>query len=231
MSDDNDEANQRLSAWLNVVDYYWQRTGIVDADRLRMRAELRLDLDQALNDGACIDELTAVDPAQFAIDVAAADGTRPKSLRPDPEITDASLVSTVLVGAVAGGLLALLTVYPLGFAAMDKLSTNYENEGWFALFLHVVAAATSVATAMGAVWWRFRFRGQIHRTLVLTGGLFTIGGLASIAPTIALARSLNYSNATPVVLLEIAIVVGCCSVGVLTARRLLNRQHHPTLSA
>lgn len=222
------KTDARLPAWVDAVDYYWQRTGIAEADRVRMRAELTQDLDQSLKDGACIDELIAVDPAQFALDVAAADGTKLKSLGPDPEITDAGLVSTVLAGAVAGGVLALLTVYPLGFSAMDKLSTNYENEGWFALFLHVVAAAISVATAMGALWWRFRFRGRVRRTLVLTGGLFTVGGLASIAPTMALARSLDYSNASSAVLLEVAIVVGCCSVGVLAARRLLTRQHHPT---
>jgi hypothetical protein len=231
MSTENHGADSCLAAWVNVVDYYWQRVVIAEVDRVRLRGELVRDLAQSLAEGASVDDLIALDPAEFAAEVAAADGIEARSLRPDPEITDRSLVGTVLAGATGGAVLALLTVYPLGIWLMNQSSADHEQQGWVALGLHVIAASVCLTAAMVAVWWRFRFRGQVRRTLALTGGLFALGGLVSVAPTVALAKALNYNSDPATVVVEIAIVVGSCSLGILAARRLLTGGEHKAVSA
>ncbi|WP_193609513.1 hypothetical protein [Nocardioides lijunqiniae] len=218
----------RLTAWVEVVDYYWQRATVPRADRDRLRAALERDLASSVAEGATVEELVAVDPADFASEVADADGIEPRELLlPDPPLTDAGLLGTVVVGAAVGAALSLATVYPIGVDLMDQTSATYAQQGLVALGLHSLAAAVCLAAALSAVWWRYRFRSQARRVVLLTGVLLVAGGLLSIAPAMLLASATGYSSAAAVVLAEIGIVVGLCSAGVLAARRLVSGSQPP----
>ncbi|WP_134738256.1 hypothetical protein [Nocardioides sp. 503] len=225
----NDQVlDPRLSAWVDVVDYYWQRATVPRGDRERLRVALEHDLASSVAEGASVEELVAADPAAFASEVAGADGIEPRELLlPDPPLTDAGLLGTVLTGAAAGAATSLATVYPIGFDLMDQSSLTYDQEGWAAVGMHGVAALVCLAAALASVWWRYRFRGRVRRTLLLTGGLLVVGGLVSIAPAMLLASATGYSSAAPVVLAEVGIVVGLCSLGVLAARRLVSASQPP----
>lgn len=217
------EMDPRLRDWLDVVDYYWQRSGVPEPERTRMRAELERDLTQALAAGAEVDDLVAVDPADFAADVAAADGVPAGAPRPDPELTDGSLLATVLGGAAIGAVLAWVTVYRYGLRVVDGWGFLYADEGLTIIVLHAVAACLCVAAALGAVAVRFRSRlgDRLRSALTIIGCLFAVGGVVSIGPTVAFASTFDYSTSTDIVVIELAIVLACCSLGVLAARRLI----------
>lgn len=228
MSNDDFETDARLTAWVDVVDYYWHRAAVDPVDRSRLRKELLGDLAASLAEGASVDELVALDPSVFASEVASADGQPAMSLRPDPVLTEKSLVTTMLTGAGARFLAALLSVYPIGIWAMDQSGADHGQQGWIVIGLHVLAAFVSLTSALAAVWWRFRFQAPARRTLGLAGTLFAVGGLASIAPTMAFANAFNFSGSFFVVMVEIGLVVGCCSLGAWTAGRVLVRRLAPT---
>ncbi len=213
MSIDTPNEDPRLIAWVNVIDYYWQRASLNKADRERLRDELMRDLESSLAGGASVESLTEADPAAFADELARADGAKTKPLRPDPVATKQALVTTMLGGAVAGFIVALALVYPLGIWTMDQTPANDNQQGWIALGLHVVAGALSVAGALAAAWWKFRFQVGTRRTLVMMGASFALGGSVSIAPTVLFARATGYSGEFWVVSLEVAAVVGCCAAG------------------
>jgi len=44
MSNDDFETDPRLTAWVDVVDYYWHRAAVDPVDRSRLRKELLGDL-------------------------------------------------------------------------------------------------------------------------------------------------------------------------------------------
>lgn len=223
MSIDAPDQDPRLIAWVNVVDYYWQRASLDAVDRERLRNDLMRDLEASLATGASVESLTEADPATFAEELARADGVETKPLRPDPAATKRALVATMLGGAAAGFIVALALVYPLGIWALDRTPANDTQQGWAALGLHVAAGASSVAGALAAAWWRFRFQVGARRTLVMMGALFVLGGSVSIAPTVLFARATGYSGAFWVVAIEVATVVGCCAAGAWMAGHLVPR--------
>src|SRR4051812_6832346 len=74
----------RLTTWVDLVDFRWQRLGLSAARRRQLRVELVGDLSQARRDGAPLDELLAVDPERFAEDVAIAHGWTADDQDADP---------------------------------------------------------------------------------------------------------------------------------------------------
>lgn len=227
MAAEHPGTDPRLQAWVAVVVYYWQREGVSDQDRIRLRADLDHDLGQSLAEGASIDDLIAADPGEFAREVAEADGILTGPLRPHHEMTTRSFIGTALAGAVGGAFVAAIVVYPFGLYILDQLQLSLAGERTFALCLHVIAACLCTASAMLAVWWRFRFQNGLHRVVALTGIFLILGGAASVLPTIALAASIGYSTRALPVLVEIVIVVGFCIAGLRMAVWVANRDDKP----
>jgi hypothetical protein len=227
MSAEHSPLDPRLESWVAVVSYYWQRRGVSDQDRARLRVDLERDLRLALAEGATVDALVDADPNEFARELAEADGLPTAALRPDHSMTTTSLIVTALVGAIAGAVASAVLLYPLGLRLLDELALSVTGEGVFAIGLHVVAACICTVFAMAAVHWRFRFHKGIRRTTLLTGMCLLLGGAASVAPTMALAASLGYNNEAPVVVLEVGIVLAFCVAGLLIARWILTRKASP----
>jgi hypothetical protein len=215
--------NPRLEAWVAVVAYDWQRRGVSGRDRARLRVDLERDLRLAVVEGASVDALTDADPSEFARELATADGLITGPLRPDHPLTTRSLVLTALLGAAGGAVATVVLFYPLGLWFLDQLTVSSTAQGVFAVGLHVVAASICTVFAVAAVRWRFRFHSGIRRTAIVTGLLLLLGGAASVAPTMALAASLGYSGRTPVVLLELGVVLAFCIAGLGTSRWILTR--------
>lgn len=228
MSAEHSPLDPRLGAWVAVVSHDWQRRGVSDEDRARLRVDLERDLRLALAEGATVDALVDADPNEFARELAEADGLPTAPLRPDHSLTTTSLIVTALVGALAGAVASVLLVYPVGFRILDGLTLSYTGEGIFAIGLHVVAACICTAFAMAAVRWRFRFHQGIRRTTLLTGLFLLLGGALSVAPTMALAAGLGYNTGALVVLLEVGIVLAFCVAGLRTARWILTRKSRST---
>jgi hypothetical protein len=223
MSAEQPRLDPRLESWIAVVTKQWQRRGISEHDRTRLRVELERDLRLSLAEGATVDALTSVDAREFARELAEAEGLATKPLRPDHPMTTTSYIVTALLGAAAGAAASLVLIYPLGLRIMDGLTLSYTAEGVFALGLHVLAALLCTVLAMAAVRWYFRFQPDIRRITLFTGAFLLLGGAVSIGPTMALAAALGYNNTTPVVLLEVGVVVGFCVAGLGAARWLLVR--------
>lgn len=214
-----------IEEWIDAVEARWASAGVTGARRAGLRADLVADLEQASADGAPVDELLAEDPAAFAARVARASEVPRSRLarRPAWRFSVPGLMLGLLGGAVAGFVLALFTVYPGGMYVSDELELSYEQEGWVAVGMHVLAAAFSLAGALMVLAWAFPVRASAARTLVGLGAGVLAGGVASIWPTMALAHRLDYSFAPGVVLLEIAMVVGFCLAGAWVAWKVLQR--------
>jgi hypothetical protein len=105
---------------------------------------------------------------------------------------------------------------------LDRLTVSRTAQGVLAVGLHALAACTCAVFAVAAVCWRFRFHSGIRRTAMVTGLFLLLGGAASVAPTMALAGSLGYSSQTPVLLLEVGIVLAFCVAGLGAARWILS---------
>jgi hypothetical protein len=228
MSPEPSPLDPHLEAWVADVSYYWQRRGVSDQDRARLRVDLERDLSLALAEGATVDALVEADPNEFALELAEADGLPAASLHPDHSMTTTSLIVTALAGATAGAVASASLVYPVGLRLLDSLTLSYAGEGDFAIGLHVLAACICTAFAMAAVRWRFRFHPGIRRATLLTGLCLLLGGASSVAPTMALAASLGYNNEAPVVILEVGIVLAFCVAGLGTARWILTHISMPT---
>ena len=224
MSAEHSPLDPRLEAWVAAVSYYWQRRGVSEQDRARLRVDLERDLRLALAERATVQALADADPNEFARELAEADGLPPASLRPDHSMTTTSLIVTALVGAMAGAVASALLLYPVGLRLLDNLTLSYPGEGVFAIGLHVVAACICTVFAMAAVRWRFRFHQGIRRTTLLTGIFLLLSGALSVAPTIALAASLDYNNEALVVVLEVGIVLAFCVTGLRTGLWILTRR-------
>ena len=227
MSAEQAPLDPRLQAWVAVVSYYWQRQGVSDLHRARLRVDLERDLRVALAEGATVDALADADPNEFARELAEADGLPTTPLRADHTMTTTSFVLTALGGAVPGAVASAALLYPLGIRLLDSLQLSPYGEGVFAVGLHVVAACLCAAVAMASIRWRFRFHEGIRRTTFLTGCFLLLGGAASVAPTMAFAASLGYPSEAQVVAQEVAIVIAFCAAGLLVARWVLTRKAAP----
>ncbi len=208
----------RFRPWIASVASYWERRGVSEADQTRLRAELERDLSLAVLEGAAVEDLIDADPSEFARELAEANGLTDASGRTDPTLTTTTFVVTAMVGAMVGAIASALLLYPLGVQVLDGLPLTYSGEGVFAVGLHVVASCICAAFAAGALRWRFRRHAKINRTALIAGGFLLLGGAASVAPTMALAASLNYNNTAPVVLMEVGIVLAFCIAGLLAGQ-------------
>lgn len=215
----------RLTVWVDLVETQWEALGIDEPERRRLRQELVADLGRALLSGAAADDLIAADAGRFAEDVAMAEGIEPSQARPTPRhagpVDRFHLVVVALAGAVAGGLLSLITVYPIGIRFIEASSGDPDVEGALALCLHVLASLLAAACGGAAVRWHFRhLQGAKRLGFVAAAGLLASGAVAAYI-TVAFARTTDYSNRTPVVFTELVLVLFVCALGMLGMTTLL----------
>lgn len=206
-----------LQSWIAAVSTYWQRRGVSEEDRARLQGELERDLQVALAEGAATEDLIAVDPGDFAREVAGAHGLVNATGRTDPLLTKSSFVGTALVGVLGGAIASVVLVYPLGIRVLDALPLTFYGEGVFAMGLHVVAACICAVSAVCALRWRFRQHAGIRRSAMLAGPFLLLAGAVSVAPTMAFAVWLDYTISAAVVFTEVVIVLAFCIVGLLAA--------------
>jgi hypothetical protein len=211
-------AAARIEAWLGRVEREWQRHHISARDRRLLAAELQRDVEDAVANGASLDALLHQDIAAFAHELAQAHGAQPTPLALPPDPTLRNLIATRLGGGVLGAIVSWYFVYPvIGHTMPDAPMVAA------LLFGHGLAAAITVASALGAVAWRFRESRPERRTFVALGVGFVMGGLLSIAPVAGFARTTGYSSASVVVLVETALAAAFISAGIAVALRVAGR--------
>lgn len=221
----------RLTAWVDRVEGRWRDLGVPEGLRTAWRRDLVVDLAQARLEGVALQELLAVDPVRFADDVAVAQAPyevelapRPVPGAPRPEVSATrAFVMLAFAGALVGGFVSLVTVYPLGLAIIDALSVNYEREGVIALGMHALAGL--LAATGGAVSVGYGYRDSPRRTrlaLAAGGGLLAAGALA-VGPAVAIARSTGYSTNASTMTLELVVVVAICAAVMHAVARLAAR--------
>ena len=230
----------RLTTWVDLVDARWQRLGLSAVRRYELRLDLVTDLAQALVDGAPLAELLAVDPAQFATDVAVAHGgvpddhsaeaakptlsptTRPTPGRtvPREQITVVRVVVAGLLGATVSGVISLMALLPFMGWVDRHPQLDYATQAL--AMLAIYAAAALVAAVMGGLAVASACADSPHRRLLrqrVTAGLLLSGVVATLV-TVGFARSTEYSTRTHVVLTELGLVLGTIVVGLVIAARL-----------
>lgn len=218
----------RLTAWVDRVEGRWRALGVAEAERVRWRRDLVVDLAQARLDGAALGEVLAVDPVRFADDVATAqapydvEGAR-RPAPPRQVSPQRAFVMLAFAGALVGGLLSLLTVYPVGLTLMDAFADSYAQEGLIALTLHVLAGL--LAATGGAVFVGFGHRdsGSARRLALTAGGGLLAAGALAVGPAVAIARASGYSTQASTMTLELVVVVAICVVVMHAVARLAAR--------
>jgi hypothetical protein len=227
----------RLTTWVDLVDGRWQRLGLSPQWRRELRVELVTDLSHALVDGAPLEELLAIDPDTFARDIAVAHGwlrattdtagPSPDSAKPSkppptrvPDREQVSVVRVVvagILGSSVGGFVALLVELPLISWVQRQPQLDYTTQSLSMLAIYATAAliaALGGGFAVGSACADSPHRRILRRRV--TGGLLLSGVVATIV-TVGLASSTGYSTRTPVVVSEIALVLGACVVGLVIA--------------
>ena len=76
--------------------------------------------------------------------------------------------------------------------------------------------------------WLFRGDPHLRRSVASTVLGMLVGGLVAVVPTMLVARAFGYASATPVVLLELAMVLAFLVAGIVIARvdRAATRAYH-----
>lgn len=211
-----------ILSWVDEVSAGWGAAGIDPGTRQRLRAELETDLVEALASGASAADLTSVKPREFADQLAHAQGvTGPArgSIRARLEaavgaprsVSHVSLVTTALGSGLLGGLFCLLFVYP--WAYMDLLPDSAA-----APTAHLVSSAVTLAFAGAGVNLMFRGDPALRSSVLSTVVGMAAGGAIAIAPTMTVARAFGYTSAEPVLVLEMAMVIGFLAAGILATR-------------
>jgi len=172
-------------------------------------------MDEALTNGAAVAELVQPDPANFAVEVAEAQGVVVTTAWPLPEVTAANIVVTSVAGGLLGAFLTWWVVLPVGVRAMPEVSVAV-----LVVLLYGTAFVVTVACVVGAVAWRFRGRLRSKVSLAAVGAGFVVGGLASVPLVMGFARMVNYSDWLPIMLAEASIAAGFGAAGVAVALRL-----------
>lgn len=217
MPNESSEA-RALLAWLAAVDRHWRRIGVPIARRLQLRGDLERDVAEALDSGASVADLTCDGPAEFAERVAHESDLAPTTHRPflgrwraSQSISYDNVIVTCLVGALVGAAVSAYVVFP---------NLYLEALPWFAsaLLVDVAAAVVALGFGLGAVALRFPADPTLRPTLLFVGIGMSLGGLVSVAPTVAVAHTFGYSDSAPVVLLEVAMVAMCCAAGIAAGR-------------
>jgi hypothetical protein len=226
-------------SWVDEVSAAWGAAGIDPVTRQRLRVELEDDLAEALASGATAATLTSTHPVEFAEQLAAAHevAARPRrvlatwsvtAVMAPRRVTSARLVTTSLGSAVLGGVFALYVAF-----SVDGLGPNGDGDNWpflrglpevaVVLTVYLLAAVTILAFVAGGVALVFRGDPTLRSSVVSAVAGLAAGGAAAVPPTVVFASVVGYSDAAPIVLFEVALVLAFLIAGVLTAKRLAER--------
>ncbi|MBE1490364.1 hypothetical protein [Plantactinospora soyae] len=207
---------ETIDSVLATADRALRRYGIGTTDRAALIADLRLDLQAAAGDGISPAQLIGSDVADFARRLADEAGlARVPSER--SRLLGTTLVGST-IGAVIGGVL-LAVAYPLLVRWVDLPRSFHVPVQVAVLVYYGVPAIMVVAAAVIAVRLTLRTVPQIRDTAKAMMLLLPLAGIVITPLTMAFARSTGYSTAAPVLVAEIAMVLGAISGATLLARR------------
>jgi len=236
----------KLTTWVDRVDARWHQLGLDATQRRQLRLELVADLSQARLDGAPLDELLAVDPDRFAADVAvgvgfdpppdgSGDVAAPQRAAREPAawrlvIADGASVARVagagLFGSVVGGVCGLALLLPaIGWVQNDR-RMSYHTQGAVMLVIYATAAllaALGGALAVASDCTERSARRVVRRRAFI--GLI-VSGIAATLVTVSFASATGYSNAAPVVVTELGMVIGVCALGLCLVAMSIRRSRH-----
>lgn len=209
---------------LATADKAWRAHGVRRADRATLAADLRLDLEAAAADGVPPEQLLDGDVAGFARRLADEAG-----LHREPAELD-RLLGTALFGAVIGagiGGVLIYVVFP-AFIAMTDLSLRLNLPVQVGVGLYFgIPAAIVVAAAVVAVRLGLPQLAHIRSTCRAMAALLPIAGLAITPITMGFAWTTGYSDAPPVVLMEVLIVLAALAGATVLARHWALREPAP----
>ncbi|MGX6606527.1 hypothetical protein ACWKSP_31055 [Micromonosporaceae bacterium Da 78-11] len=218
---------ETVDSALAAADRALRRYGIGPADRVTLLADLRLDLQAAAADGVDPARLLGPDVGGFARRLADEAGVT----RTGPEL--GQLVGTAVTGAALGAAIgaALLAVgYPLLARLVDLPRSIHVPVQVAVAVFYGVPAVLVAAGAVLAVRVSLRNLPRIRRTARLMILLLPLAGLLITPLTMAFAWATGYSTAPPVLLVEIALVLGALSGATVLARHWSLRTPHPGLN-
>lgn len=214
----DEEIDQPLQEWLDAVDDQWRRTGLSGTARGRLRRDLESDVATALSSGAGTGDLTAVDPADFANQVAQAHGHAYQPVA-DVEPSLGGIAATVLMGALVGAGIAWFIIWPV---LISTLSTASDNAA--VVVLYTIGAATILVSSVVALRLRFGARASLSELVLPALVGMVLGCLAGLPATLYIAGALAYPTDLALVLFEALPMLGLAVCGIYLARRLAPRR-------
>ncbi|MCA2218189.1 DUF1048 domain-containing protein [Jidongwangia harbinensis] len=210
---------------LTEADRAWRRYGISPADRARLAADLRADLESAAADGRGPGELLGPDVASFARRLAAEAGLP----RVVPERR--RLLETTFFGAAVGALIGFfLLEWAAGAFTRAMMPPEPVPVQVAVTVYYGIPAAVVVAGAIIAVRVQLRDLSRIGPIARRMTVLLPLAGALITPVTMAFAWSTGYSTAAPVILAEVALVLGALAGATVLARAWALRESPPTVS-
>jgi len=229
----------RLTTWVDVVEARWQRLGLSAIRRGELRADLVTDLAQALVAGAPLEELLAVDPERFAVDVAVAHGWVPNDVtgeamdKPASSISPRALPRSVrgeasisvrvvvagLLGTTVGGVVGLVALLPFVGWVLRHTPYDYALQALGMLAIYATAALLAAVSGGLAVASACADRPDRRQLGLRVTAALILSGVTATLVTVGYARSTEYSTRTSVVLTELGLVFGTLVVGLVIAAR------------
>lgn len=212
----------QIETFVDEVQECWIRLGLDASARHRLTTLLREDLRDAKADLPSIESFVGRDVVAFAVELALADGHQfgvgRKRDRPG------TVVPAVLVGAIFGSVVSWFVIYA-NYGLYDLLDQALPQFG-VAIVLHTAAAVLVLGSVGVAAWSQLRYLPDAWRKSRRAVLFALVGGLASLAPAVWVARHSGYRWDMSVVMAETALVGGCMAIAVYLAHRPRSR---PTL--
>ena len=156
-----------------------------------------------------MEDLISSTPAQFAADVAAAEGadvalSAPLSGGPQPLCEWGRIVLAGLGGLVAGALTAAVAIYPVGFWFADTVLAAHPDPWPFVILVDLIAAASAIASGGGAVRLAVGATPRRRRIALTAMAALAVSSAGALVPTWLFALDSGFSTAPVVVAIEVA---------------------------
>jgi MFS family permease len=206
---------------LDAVDSEWRAYGLGSRDRTTLAADLRVDLQSAVDDGAEPGELLGPDVRGFARRLADEAGLTPLPAE----------YARVMFTGLVGGLLGLAAGYVVVGTVFSVCTALFDLAFRPPLLLAVLVvygstAAFVVGGAVAAVRTRLRDLPQSRSTAATMGVTLPVGGLVATALAAGLAALTNYRLVPQVVCCEVALVLATVAGAIALARWWSIRNRH-----
>jgi hypothetical protein len=201
------------------ADREWRRLGVLPPTRRELVAELRADLDAAVEDGRSVSDVIGPDAVAFARDWAYARGdvpVRPYYLR---------TVLAALAGLAGGGLLAigLLAFLDRASVFVDTSGNGFGYDGIARLLpAYLFAGVGGYLGTLLAVRVALRLRNDpfTRQTVTHLAWSLALGAVSATGLGVGFGYAVAYDDTLAVVAGELLVVFGVVIGVVLLARRL-----------